>query len=823
MKFKLFSSDGIKAHWFTLAFRGDREKQFLEEHFQKSLAHVRFTLLLGIVFYGIFGVLDAKLIPEVKEELWLIRYAIMTPYLLAVFALSFLKPFFQRYMQQLISSVVLIAGLGIIAMTVIAPEPGGNLYYAGLILVFFYGYTFFKLRFIWATLTGWTIVIAYEIAAIWLNPTPVPILINNNFFFLTGNLFGMFACYSIEYYSRRDFIQAIELADEREKVKKANLELEERVKQRTAQLLETNKELTQEVEVRRVTEEALKESEQRFRSLGENAPDIIITLGADGSFTYVNPAWERILGHTPQEVLGRQFIEFGEPEEAKKFIRVFNEIRSSKQTLSDVEGQLISKDGSIHYFSLSGSPNFDSSGNVTGVVGLLKDITERKVTDEQLQYMASHDQLTGLQNRKSFYERLEETISYSDRPRRKKWALLFLDLDRFKDVNDTLGHDIGDELLKKTSRRLEGCLRKSDFIYRLGGDEFTIIATNLSQDIEASMVAQRVLSAVARPFQVKGNEIFVTCSIGISVYPEDGDNVESLVKNADLAMYVAKEESNSYRFFTAEMNYRAVERMKLERNLRQAIEQNQLTLHFQPMVDQDQQIIGVEALLRWKHPDMGLIPPNLFIPLAEETGAIIPIGEWTMINACRQAIRWRAHGHEDLYVSVNLSARQFKQPNLVDLVGKILKETGLPPSCLQLELTETCVMEDPEEAIQKMEALYRLGIRFSIDDFGTGYSSLSYLKRFPVDTLKIDRSFVKDAVSSQEDQEIIRTIISMARNLSMEPLAEGVETREQQEFLCNQGCRLMQGFLFGRPMTGEEFEALLVGQTTPRIKVSLSA
>ncbi len=816
MAFTFFPRKEIKAHWLTLSFEPDLEAAFLDEHFKKSISHVRLSLLLGVLFYALFGILDAWVFPETKFKLWFIRFGIFAPFSFAVLGFSYTR-YFKKYMQLALASVVLVAGLGIIAMIVIAPDPGSYLYYAGLILVYLYGYTFFKLRFIWATATGWTIVVAYEIAAIWLTETPLPVLINNNFFCLTGNLFGMFASYAIEFYSRQDFIRARMLQAEREKVDEANRELERRVAERTAQLVDSNLKLKQEIEERFRVAEALRESEQRFRSLSENAPDIIFTLDRDGVFTYVNPAWQRLLGHRPVEVLGRNFAEILRPDATGHFLEPFKQVLEDKKTFSDVEGDLVTKDGLIRHFSVSGSPNFDSSGNAIGMVGLMKDITVRKMSEEQIKYIAYHDPLTGLHNRKAFYERLEETIVESGRRKSERWALLFIDLDRFKDVNDTLGHEIGDELLKETAARLKACLRKSDHVFRLGGDEFTIITTQMSEDIVASMVAQRILDAVSRPFYLQGHEIYMTGSIGISVHPDDGDTVEVLVKNADMAMYAAKEDTNSYRFFTAEMNERALERMRVDRSLRQALELDQLRLFYQPMVDQEYRVVGMEALIRWEHPEMGLIMPKRFIYMAEETGTIIPIGEWVLRTACTQAKKWREELEADIYVSVNLSARQFRQPNLVETVIRILKETGLPPESLMLELTETGIMDDPEDAVEKMKTLNKLGIRFSIDDFGTGYSSLSYLKRFPVDTLKIDRSFIKDATHNQEDQEIVRTIISMAKNLRMEPLAEGVENSEQKDFLRSQGCRMMQGYYFGRPMPESDFTKLLAKHYPRRV------
>ena len=304
-------------------------------------------------------------------------------------------------------------------------------------------------------------------------------------------------------------------------------------------------------------------------------------------------------------------------------MRLFKKVRDGKETLGDIEGELVAKNGKILQFLFSGSPNFDSENNVNGMVGGLRDITERKKSEEQLAYLAYHDQLTGLPNRKAFYERMEDSIISCSRPQRDGWALLFLDLDRFKDINDTVGHDAGDELLKEVGKRIQNSIRATDYLYRLGGDEFTIIVTNLSEDVDASYVARRVLDDLARPFHIHGNEFFITASVGISVYPEDGEEVETLVKNADMAMYAAKEESNSYSFYSEKMNYEVLERSKLQRNLRGALEKNELFLTYQPIVNADREIVGMETLLRWLHPEMGLITPNRFIPLAEETGLIV--------------------------------------------------------------------------------------------------------------------------------------------------------------------------------------------------------
>jgi diguanylate cyclase (GGDEF)-like protein len=489
---------------------------------------------------------------------------------------------------------------------------------------------------------------------------------------------------------------------------------------------------------------------------------------------------------------------------------------SRGRSVSGVETRRMTRSGDLVEVSISGAGFFDSQNRLHGSVMTLQDITERKKTEEEIRFIAYHDVLTNLPNRKSFYMRLEDKLVQSRgrsgnfrRAAVQKWALLFLDLDRFKYINDTLGHDVGDELLATVAKRLERSVRESDYVFRLGGDEFTVILTDIIVDTDAGKVAQKIRESVSLPCTIKGHDIYVTASIGISIYPDDGDNVEQLVKNADMAMYVAKDEGRGYRFFTEEMNRNALERMMLESNLRHALAERQFVLYYQPLVNMQGKIIGMEALLRWHHPELGVISPAKFIPLAEETGAIVDIGKWVLRTACIQTKRWHTDGFDSLQIAVNLSTRQFKEPDLVATVEEVLEETGLQPAALKLEVTESGIMEEPEKAIEKMHALRAKGIGFSIDDFGTGYSSLGYLKRFPIDTLKIDRSFVIDATTNKGDQEIIKTIIAMAGHLKMGTVAEGVETKEQQEFPSDSGCLAMQGYFFGRPMPSERFETLL--------------
>ncbi len=594
---------------------------------------------------------------------------------------------------------------------------------------------------------------------------------------------------------------------------KMHNELERWLEERTIELMNANTQLAEEIEERKRIEEALRKSEERYRIVLESVPDPVVVYDMEDRIAYLNPAFSRVFGWTLAESLGSS-INFVPLEHLADVRLIFEKIQHGEM-VSGIETTRLTKEGMPVEVSISGTGFFDRSGRLQGSVMTIQDITARKKTEQEIRYIAYHDMLTGLHNRKSFYMRLEDQLLQSQssngkrRGRQLKWAILFLDLDRFKDINDTLGHDVGDALLQNVSKRLQANLRKSDYLFRLGGDEFTILLNGLTDSADVAKVAKKLREEVARPYIIQNHEIYISVSIGISIYPVDGENVEQLVKNADIAMYAAKEERRGYRFFTEEMNKMAIERMMLEGSLRNALCNNQFAIYYQPLVDKHKRIIGAEALLRWCHSEIGLVSPTKFIPLAEETGVIIPIGKWVLTSACRQAKLWYDKGFTEFYVSVNLSTRQFRESDLVETVEQILQYTGLPSQCLKLEVTESGIMEDPEQAIEKMKQLRHLGIHFSLDDFGTGYSSLSYLKRFPIDTLKIDRSFVMDSMTSKDDQEIIKTIIAMARNLKLKIVAEGVETKEQQDFLVMQGCQMMQGYFFGRPMPVEAFDAML--------------
>ena len=566
------------------------------------------------------------------------------------------------------------------------------------------------------------------------------------------------------------------------------------------------------ISARKQAQEALEKSEERHRTVLEAAPDPVIVRDMSERVIYLNPAFTRVFGWSLDECQHRpiDFVPQENQPETQQFLAQIHQGAS----FSGVETRRFTKSGQVVDVSISGAVFFDTEGNPDGYVNTLQDISERRKKDEELRYVAYHDILTGLPNRKSFYMCIDDLLQHSSRRNSdRSWALMFLDLDKFKQVNDALGHDTGDQLLKGVAERLKECLRETDHLFRLGGDEFTIILTNLSLDIDVARVARKIQQTLTRSFRYSGQEIFTSTSIGISVFPNDGWEVEGLVKSADMAMYAAKENGgNDYRFFTEEMNRKALYRMKMESSLRTALEQNELVLYYQPLVSETNRIMGMEALLRWNHPELGLVLPADFIRIMEETGIIVSVGRWVLKTACAQTKRWHDRGYSDLFVAVNLSARQLHEPNFVEMVIDIIRESGLPPECLKLEVTESSVIQNPEVCISKMKMLRAQGITFSIDDFGTGYSSLSYLKRFPIDALKIDRSFISDAMSSKGDQEIIKTIIAMARNLNIDAVAEGVETQEQKDFLASYGCNSMQGFFFAHPVPVEKFKDLLKRQ-----------
>ena len=580
------------------------------------------------------------------------------------------------------------------------------------------------------------------------------------------------------------------------------------VDERTAELRLTNVLLKEDIHARQQAERAL-QLRQRAIEASANAIIIMQANAPDYPIEYVNPAFERITGYATAEVAGRsiRMLE-GANVDKQGFIDIWSALNEQREC--NVVLRTNNKDGALMWNDFYIAPVRGEDGKVTHFVAALYDITSMKRYEAELEFQANRDMLTGLVNRNMLRKVLEEAMAYAERYQRSLWVV-FVDLDRFKFVNDTLGHKAGDLLLKTVAGRLRGAVRDTDTIARLGSDEFIIVMSEYTDVGLDTRNLQRIQAAIAAPMTIEGHTFFPTCSLGVAAYPDDGRDAEVLVKHADIAMYRAKQNGrDNYQFYTPAMNEQALERLRIEGDLRLALERNEFLLHYQPKVDlRSGNIVGMEALIRWQHPELGMVSPVRFISLAEETGLILPIGSWVIRTACEQTKAWQDAGWDKLRVSVNLSVRQFVQKDLVSSIEAVLKDTGLDADLLELELTESLVMTDVDHAIGILRQLKELGVHLSIDDFGTGYSSLSYLKRFPIDVLKIDKSFVRDITVDADDAAITVSIISLAHSLKLHVIAEGVETQEQLSYLRRHGCDEMQGYLFSPPVPAERFEELL--------------
>ena len=556
-------------------------------------------------------------------------------------------------------------------------------------------------------------------------------------------------------------------------------------------------------------EALLQESEERYRLMAQYSTDMIARLTPDWIFMYVSPASSAILGYAPGELIGKDIDTLVHPDDRKTLDAVQKSVVEEEDVVT-VSYRIRGKRGEYVWLESTCRPIFGpDSRQVLEIISVSRDISERREAQARIEYQAYHDPLTALPNRMLFLDRLSVALAHARRTGTPV-AVMFFDLDNFKFINDTLGHSVGDALLQGVARRLRSITRGEDTVSRMGGDEFTLISEVRSVE-DAGKIAEKVLEVVSRVFEIEGHELYVTTSIGIAIFPEDGENEDTLLKSADGAMYRAKSLGrNNYQLCTPEMNDRAMERLTLERDLRGALARDEFRLHYQPQISlENGRIIGLEALLRWNHGVRGMISPSDFIPIAEDTRLIFEIGEWVLEQACEQAREWQISGLGDIRVAVNLSGRQFQHRGLVSTVADILHRTSLAPEFLELEITESMAVQNTDWSVKMIQDLRAMGIRISMDDFGKGYSSLNYLRRFRLDTLKIDREFLLDVPNRKSSSTIVAAIIHMARGLDMNVIAEGVETEEQKEFLCSEGCDAMQGFLFSRPLPVDELTELL--------------
>jgi diguanylate cyclase (GGDEF)-like protein/PAS domain S-box-containing protein len=606
-------------------------------------------------------------------------------------------------------------------------------------------------------------------------------------------------------------------------IRQLNAELELRIKQRTVQLetaynkLEaTNQELQQQIQERQKASELLNQSEERLESILNSLEDVVWSADAIASkLLYLNPAAEKVYGRPKEEFL-KNFnlrLEVIHPDDRKR-----NEIQQSIPLLLesgslDLEYRILRPDGEIRWLSDRSHVVKNERGETIRLDGIIYDITERKLAQEKLLHDALHDSLTGLPNRILFMERVEQALKHSKRRSYYLFAVLFIDLDRFKTINDSLGHSSGDELLIEIAGLLQGCLRSTDTVARLGGDEFTVLLEDFNDIDDVLRITERIQNKLSLPFDLDGHTIFTSASIGIVISSRQYQQGAELLRDADIAMYRAKELGKArYAIFDREMYERTIKLSRLERDLRLALQNKEFYLNYQPIIClKTGELAGFEALLRWQHPEQGFISPADFIPIAEDTGSIVQIGEWVLYEACRQLRIWQIqfpHIHS-LKMSVNLAIQQIKQSSLLEILNRILLETGLDGNCLKLEITESMLMDDGEATIELLVQIREKKIQLSIDDFGKGYSSLSYLHRFPINTIKIDRSFVSNMNSDEENFEIVKTIATLAHTLGMDVVAEGVETEAQMTHLKTLGCEYGQGYLFSKPVDAEAIESML--------------
>jgi diguanylate cyclase (GGDEF)-like protein/PAS domain S-box-containing protein len=570
--------------------------------------------------------------------------------------------------------------------------------------------------------------------------------------------------------------------------------------------------IKQDITERKQIEQALRQAEEKYRAIFEDAVVGMFQSTPEGRYSNVNPAMAHMLGYdSPQELIAsvtdiahQVYVDSKSREELTRRL-------SEHGMVKNFECAVYRKDGSKMWFSANVRA-VSENGVLVGYEGTNEDITARRVAEERIQFLAYYDALTGLPNRTLLQDRVTKALAAARRHNHQV-ALLFLDLDGFKIINDSLGHAVGDLFLQEFAERLKTWAREQDTVARVGGDEFLIVLTGIRDVADAAVTAERLINSMTAEFLVQGHSLRISCSIGVSIFPEHGTDCETLIKNADAAMYGAKDSGrNNSRFFSSEMNEQVMERLTLARGLRSALEKEQLFLVYQPQMEiATGRITGLEALLRWQHPELGLVPPDRFIRIAENSGLIVPIGEWVLRTACRQAKKWQDDRLPPVSMAVNVSAVQFRQPGFCDLIRRVLRETGLSPQYLELELTESLLLADAEVTLSVVEELKAIGITLAIDDFGTGYSSFSYLRQFRVNKLKIDRSFIKDSATNPDDSAITAAIISMAKSLRLKVIAEGVENEAQMSFLRKHQCDEIQGYYFSKPLPAGEVADTLQG------------
>lgn len=584
------------------------------------------------------------------------------------------------------------------------------------------------------------------------------------------------------------------IRQQNDELKAINENLEQKIERRTAQLDQANKNLllhNQAIEAAR------------------NGITITDARQPGNPLVYANPAFKHITGYDIAEALGRNlsFLQ-NEDHDQPGLESLRTAIR--RKTVGYAVIRNYRKDGSLFWNELAIAPIRNARNEVTHFVGIIDDITEFKTNQAQLEYRASYDDLTGLVNRNLLNDRLDNAISTAQREQ-KVFCLFFMDLDDFKVINDTMGHSVGDEFLKIIAGRLLNCVRACDSVARYGGDQFVFVCPSIAKTDDAALIAARIITEISQPLQLNGHTLQGAISIGISFYPEDGLNKETLLQHADTAMYDAKDKGrNTFSFYTEAFNQRLMQRLTLEEGLRQALRLDQFVVYYQPKVDlHSGKMSGVEALLRWNHPEKGMIPPDQFIPLTEATDLILPIGEWVLHTACLQAKAWQLAGLPAINMAVNVSPKQLHSRTFDQTITRVLQQSGLEARFLDLEITEGAVMKDPDNIANTLTRIKSIGIQISMDDFGTGYSSLSYLKRFPFDNLKIDKSFINDIPMDEGDATLVLTIIAMAHNFKLKVVAEGVETQAQMDFLTRNGCDEIQGYFFSRPLPASEMGQLL--------------